>query len=200
MKAYNAVDGVRLFRPKDNFARATRSAERLCMPALDEELALEGLKLLLKADKGWIPHRARHFALHSSHHGRYRCFPGRSCVGQLSFFIILSPVGAYYAEGLKPVKIYVEDEYVRAARGGIGFTKAAANYAASIYAGELAAKKGYSQVLWLDAVERKYIEEVGAMNIFFVIDGKLVTRRCAARSCPASPAIPSSSWRAQPGL
>ena len=91
------------------------------------------------------------------------------------FFIILSPVGAYYAAGLQPVKIYVEDEYVRAARGGIGFTKAAANYAASIYAGELAEKKGYSQVLWLDAVERKYIEEVGAMNMFFVIDGAIVT-------------------------
>ncbi len=154
MKAYNAVDGVRLFRPKDNFARATRSAERLCMPALDEELALEGLKLLLKADKGWIPTAPGTSLYIRPTMVATDVFLGVHASDSYLFFIILSPVGAYYAEGLKPVKIYVEDEYVRAARGGIGFTKAAANYAASIYAGELAAKKGYSQVLGRDAVER----------------------------------------------
>ena len=99
MKAYNAVDGVRLFRPKDNFARATRSAERLCMPALDEELALEGLKLLLKADKGWIPTAPGTSLYIRPHHGRYRCFPGRSCVGQLSFLHHSLPCRAYYARG-----------------------------------------------------------------------------------------------------
>lgn len=175
MKAYNAVDGVRLFRPRDNFARATRSAERLCMPALDEELALEGLKLLLKVEKDWIPTAPGTSLYIRPTMVATDVFLGVHASDSYLFFIILSPVGAYYAEGLKPVKIYVEDEYVRAARGGIGFTKAAANYAASIYAGELAAKKGYSQVLWLDAVERKYIEEVGAMNMFFVIDGTIVT-------------------------
>ncbi len=175
MKAYNAVDGVRLFRPRDNFARATRSAERLCMPALDEELALEGLKKLLAVEKDWIPTAPGTSLYIRPTMVATDVFLGVHASDTYLFFIILSPVGAYYAEGLKPVKIYVEDEYVRAARGGIGFTKAAANYAASIYAGELAAKKGYSQVLWLDAVERKYIEEVGAMNMFFVIDNTIVT-------------------------
>ncbi len=175
MKAYMGEKGVRLFRPMDNFARATRSAERLSMPALDEELAMAGLKRLLEADKDWIPTAPGTSLYIRPTMVATDVFLGVHASDSYLFFIILSPVGAYYAEGLKPVKIYVEDEYVRAARGGIGFTKAAANYAASIYAGELAAKKGYSQVLWLDAVERKYIEEVGAMNMFFVIDGAIVT-------------------------
>ena len=175
MKAYNAVDGVRLFRPCDNFARATRSAERLCMAPLDEELALEGLKKLLEVEKDWIPTAPGTSLYIRPTMVATDVFLGVHASDTYLFFIILSPVGAYYAEGLKPVKIYVEDEYVRAAVGGIGFTKAAANYAASIYAGELASKKGYSQVLWLDAKDRKYVEEVGAMNMFFVIDGKIVT-------------------------
>ncbi len=175
MKAYNAVDGVRLFRPKDNFARATRSAERLCMPALDEELALEGLKKLLAVEKDWIPTAPGTSLYIRPCMIATDVFLGVHASDTYLFFIILSPVGAYYAEGLKPIKIYVEDECVRAVRGGIGFTKAAANYAASIFAGEHAAQKGYSQVLWLDGVERKYIEEVGAMNMVFVIDGKIVT-------------------------
>ncbi len=175
MKAYNAVDGVRLYRPCDNFARASRSAERLSMPALDEELALEGLKKLIEVEKDWIPTAPGTSLYIRPTMVATDVFLGVHASHTYLFFIILSPVGAYYAEGLKPVKIYVEDEYVRAARGGIGFTKAAANYAASIYAGEHAAQKGYSQVLWLDAVERKYIEEVGAMNMFFVIDNTIVT-------------------------
>ena len=184
MKAYNAVDGVRLFRPMDNFARATRSAERLAMPALDEDLAMEGLKLLLKVEKDWIPTAPGTSLYIRPTMVATDVFLGVHASDSYLFFIILSPVGAYYAAGLQPVKIYVEDEYVRAARGGIGFTKAAANYAASIYAGELAEKKGYSQVLWLDAVERKYIEEVGAMNMFFVIDGR-DRHPAAARLDPA---------------
>lgn len=175
-KCYRKADGsLQLFRPDANFARMTRSAERMGMPALDEELALAGLKKLLEIEKDWVPHSEgtslyirptmiatdAQLGVHAAHH--------------YTFYIILSPVGAYYAEGLKPVGIYVEDKYVRAVRGGVGFTKCAGNYAASILAGELAEKKGYSQVLWLDGVEQKYVEEVGAMNIMFAYGNKIVT-------------------------
>ena len=167
-KCYRRADGgLQLFRPDANFARMTRSAERLGMPALDEQTALEGLKKLLEIEKDWVPHQDgtslyirptmialdAQLGVHAAHH--YLCY------------IILSPVGSYYKEGLKPVSIYVEDAYVRAVRGGVGFTKCAGNYAASILAGEIAAKKGYSQVLWLDGVEQKYVEEVGSMNMMF---------------------------------
>ena len=176
MKCYRRADGgLQLFRPTANFARMTRSAERMGMPALDEETALKGLKKLLEIDGEWVPHSPDtslyirptmialdpHLGVHAAHH--------------YLFFIILSPVGAYYAEGLKPVSIYVEDAYVRAVRGGVGFTKCAGNYGASILAGEAAAQKGYSQVLWLDGVEQKYIEEVGSMNIMFAYGNKIVT-------------------------
>ena len=175
-KCYRRADGgLQLFRPTENFARMSRSAERLCMPKLDEELALAGLKKLLEIDGDWTPHQDgtslyirptmiatdAHLGVHASH--------------TYLFYIILSPVGAYYAEGLKPVGIYVEDEYVRAVRGGVGFTKCAGNYAASILAGEIAEKKGYAQVLWLDGVEQKYVEEVGSMNMMFAYGNKIVT-------------------------
>lgn len=177
MKAYRCGDGneVRLFRPRDNFARMSQGANRLCMPSLDEELALEGLKKLIEVEKDWIPHSAGTSLYIRPTMIATDAFLGVHASDTYLFFIILSPVGSYYKEGLKPVKIYVEDEYVRAARGGLGYTKAAANYAASMLAGLEAEKKGYSQVLWLDAVERKYIEEVGAMNMLFVIDNKVVT-------------------------
>lgn len=176
LKCYRRADGgLQLFRPERNLSRMTRSAERMGMPALDEGLAMEGLKKLLDVEKDWVPHTDgtslyirptmiamdESLGVHAAHH--------------YLFYIILSPVGAYYAEGLKPVSIYVEDAYVRAVRGGVGFTKCAGNYAASILAGEVAAQKGYSQVLWLDGVEQKYIEEVGAMNIMFVYGNKIVT-------------------------
>ncbi|MDR0897093.1 MAG: branched-chain amino acid aminotransferase [Oscillospiraceae bacterium] len=176
LKCYRGEgDALRLFRPRDNFVRLNESAARMSIPTIDPDLALEGLYALLRVEKDWVPHsdgaslyiRPTIIAtdvglgVHASHHYR--------------FFIILSPSGAYYAEGLAPVRIYVEDEMVRATRGGIGFTKAAANYAASLMAGEAAQQKGYAQVLWLDGVERAYIEEVGAMNIMFVLDGKIVT-------------------------
>lgn len=175
-KCYRRADGgLQLFRPADNLARMTRSAQRMCMPALDEETALEGLKQLVKVDADWVPHQDgtslyirptmiamdAQLGVHAAHH--------------YLFFIILSPVGSYYKEGLKPVSIYVEDEYVRAVRGGTGFTKCAGNYAGSILAGEVAAKKGYSQVLWLDGVEQKYVEEVGSMNMMFAYGDKIVT-------------------------
>ena len=176
MKAYNAVDGVRLFRPMDNFARATRSAERLAMPALDEDLAMEGLKLLLKVEKDWIPTAPgtslyiRPTMIATDNH------LGVSTSSTYLYYVILSPSGAYYASGLAPVGIYVEDSYVRAVRGGIGFAKTGGNYAASILAGMNAKHIGYAQVLWLDGVHQRYIEEVGAMNMMFVYeDRRIVT-------------------------
>jgi len=175
-KCYRRADGgLQLFRPEANFARMTRSAQRLGMPALDEQTALEGLKKLIAIEKDWVPHQDgtslyirptmialdAQLGVHAAHH--------------YLFYIILCPVGSYYKEGLKPVSIYVEDEYVRAVRGGVGFTKCAGNYAASILAGEMAAKKGFSQVLWLDGVEQRYVEEVGSMNMMFAYGNKIVT-------------------------
>lgn len=176
MKAYRDPDGgVRLFRPMNNVERLNNSCERLCIPKLPEDLTLEGIKTLVRLEERWVPSAEgtslyiRPFVIatdaslgvHASH--------------SYLFCVICCPVGAYYKEGLQPVKIYVEDEDVRAVRGGTGFTKCGGNYAASIRAGERAEEKGFSQVLWLDGVERKYIEEVGAMNVLFKIDGKVVT-------------------------
>lgn len=175
-KCYRRADGgLQLFRPMENFKRMSRSAERLCMPKLDEELAFSGLKKLLEIEGDWVPHqegtslyiRPTMIALDAQ--------LGVHAAHSYLFYIILSPVGAYYAEGLKPVGIYVEDEYVRAVRGGVGFTKCAGNYAASILAGEIAAQKGYAQVLWLDGVEQRYVEEVGSMNMMFAYGDRIVT-------------------------
>jgi len=176
LKAYRNIHGdIVTFRPLDNIARLNRSAERLCIPQVDEKLVWEALKKLLEIEKDWVPDGEgtslyiRPFIIATDPSLGVR--PSDT----YKFFIILSPVGAYYAEGFKPVKIYVTDKYVRAARGGLGYTKAAANYAASLYAAEEAKKKGYTQVLWLDACSHSYVEEVGTMNIFFKIDGVLVT-------------------------
>lgn len=176
LKAYRNIKGeVVTFRPMDNFSRLNRSAERLCIPQVDEELLWEGLKMLLEIERDWVPEAEgtalyiRPFIIATDPYLGVR--PSNT----YKLFIILSPVGAYYAEGFKPVKIYVTDKYVRAARGGLGYTKAAANYAASLYAAEEAKKKGYTQVLWLDACQHRYVEEVGTMNIFFKINGAVVT-------------------------
>ena len=177
-KCYRRADGgLQLFRPADNLARMSRSAERMGMPALDEESALEGLKQLVKVDADWVPSLDG-----TSLYIRPTMISTDVGLGvhaskKYLFYIILSPVGAYYKEGLKPVSIYIEDEYVRAVRGGVGFTKCAGNYAASILAGTVAEKKGYSQVLWLDGVEQKYVEEVGSMNMMFAYGNKIVTPR-----------------------
>ncbi|MGI6192378.1 MAG: branched-chain amino acid aminotransferase, partial [Christensenellales bacterium] len=176
MKAYKTEDGrTLLFRPRDNFERMNISAARLCMPTLDVEHALNSLVELVKLDEEWIPS-----APGTSLYIRPNMFGvdaklGVSAANNVLFNIILSPSGAYYAAGLAPTKIYVEPEYVRAVRGGIGFTKAGGNYAASMLAGHEAHKMGYDQVLWLDGVERKYVEEVGAMNMFFLFKDELVT-------------------------
>ncbi|MEG0615252.1 MAG: branched-chain amino acid aminotransferase [Oscillospiraceae bacterium] len=176
MKAYRTVNGdIQLFRPDENFKRLNSSNERLVIPELDEDFALHCLTELLKVEKDWVPHSdgaalyIRPFII--------ACDPflGVKPADTYKFIIILSPSGAYYASGLNPVSIYVETNYVRAVRGGMGFTKTAGNYAASLIAQDEAHKQNYSQVLWLDGVERKYIEEVGAMNIFFVIGDEVVT-------------------------
>ncbi len=176
MKAYKSDEGkILLFRPDKNIERANRSNDRLCIPRIDPEVFLEGIKALVKTDADWIPTKPgtslyiRPFVIATDP------FLGvRPSVTYL-FIIILSPVGAYYASGLDPVKIWIEDEYVRAVRGGIGEAKTGGNYVASMKSQVKAHDEGYSQVLWLDGVERKYIEEVGAMNIFFKINGTVMT-------------------------
>jgi branched-chain amino acid aminotransferase len=176
LKAYKTEDGrTLLFRPKDNFRRMNSSARRLCMPELDIELAYEGLLELLRVEDAWIPDKPGTSLYIRPTMIATDPYLGVKASDEYLFFIILSPVGPYYPEGFNPIKIYVENEYVRAVKGGMGFTKAAANYASSILAGEIAKKVGYTQVLWLDGVERRYIEEVGSMNICFQIGDELIT-------------------------
>ena len=176
LKAYRTVNNeIRLFRPMENVKRLNNSAERLCLPQLDEEGCLDIMKTLVELEKDWVPHNEgtslylRPFLFGNDPH------LGVHAVKEALFAIICSPVGAYYAEGINPVKIAIESEDVRAVRGGTGYAKCGGNYAASLRAGERAERNGYTQVLWLDGVERKYIEEVGAMNVMFKIDGKIVT-------------------------
>ena len=185
MKAYRRPDGgVQLFRPMDNVRRLNDSCERLCIPALPEDVALDAIKALVKVEEDWVPSEPgtslyiRPFIIatdaslgvHASH--------------SYLFCVICCPVGAYYKEGINPVRIYVENEDVRAVRGGTGYTKCGGNYAASIRAGERAEGQGYAQVLWLDGVERKYIEEVGSMNVMFKVDGKVITPKLTGSVLP----------------
>lgn len=174
MKAYNSKDGsISLFRPEENFKRLNISNDRLCIPEIDVDFCVEAVKQLVKIEKDWIPNEEgtslyiRPFII--------GCDPflGVHPSSKYKFVIILSPVGAYYQGGLEPIKIFVESNYVRAVRGGIGYAKTGGNYAASLKAQQDAT--GYSQVLWLDGIEREYIEEVGAMNVFFVIGDEIVT-------------------------
>ena len=185
LKAYRTADNkIQLFRPECNGQRMIDSSERMCIPPVPVEDFVQAVKALVEVEKDWVPHSEgtslyiRPFVIatdvgmgvHASHN--------------YIFSIICFPSGAYYAEGIDPVRIYVEDEYIRAAPGLTGFTKCGGNYAASILAGELAAQKGFAQVLWLDGVERKYVEEVGAMNIMFKIDGKIYTAACDGTVLP----------------
>jgi branched-chain amino acid aminotransferase len=176
LKAYRTQSGsIQLFRPQENFKRLNRSCRRLCMPELDEEFVLDALKQLLTMEKDWVPGAPETSLYIRPTLIAMDPYLGVRASHTYRFFIILSPVGAYYPEGFNPVKIQVTHEYVRAVRGGVGEAKTPGNYAASILAGEKAHKDGYSQVLWLDGVEQKYLEEVGSMNIFFVIDDEIVT-------------------------
>lgn len=183
LKAYRTPDGsIQLFRPDKNIERMNNTNDRLCIPRLDPNDVLDAIKALVATEEDWVPDvegtslYIRPFIIatdvqlgvHPSH--------------TYKLMIILSPVGAYYAEGIKPVKIFVENEYVRAVKGGTGFAKVGGNYACSLIGQKKAEEMGYSQVLWLDGIEHKYIDEVGAMNVFFVIDGKVVTPSLAEGS------------------
>ena len=176
LKAYRKADGsVQMFRPEENIARLNRSAERLCLPQIPEDLALEVLTKFVETEKDWTPSaEGTSLYLRPFLFGNDESL-GVHAVHNATYVIIASPVGSYYKEGINPVKIMIEDEDVRAVRGGTGYAKCGGNYAASNRAGERAEKQGYSQVLWLDGVERKYIEEVGAMNVMFKISGEIVT-------------------------
>jgi len=176
MKAYRGKDEqIFLFRPKDNFERMNSSAVRMCMPRLPVEKVFKGLKALLYLEREWIPSAPGATLYIRPTMVAMEPMLGLKPSGSYYFFIILSPVGAYYAEGFNPTKIYVSDKYARAVKGGVGEAKTAGNYAASLMASEEARKAGYTQVLWLDACEHKYIEEVGTSNIFFRINGELIT-------------------------
>jgi len=176
LKAYRTASGsIQLYRPTDNFARMNKSCRILCIPEFDEAFALEALKELLKLEADWVPSAPGTSLYIRPTIIAMDPFLGVRASHNYRYFVILSPVGAYYAEGFNPVKIWVTRDYVRAVRGGMGEAKTPGNYAASLKAGEDAHDKGYTQVLWLDGVEQRYIEEVGAMNIFFVIDDEIVT-------------------------
>jgi len=176
LKAFKTSDDeIQLFRPEQNFARFNQSAHRMCIPAFDEAFALKALKQLLKIDKRWVPSAPGTSLYIRPTIVAMDPFLGVRASYTYRFFIILCPVGAYYKEGFNPVKIWVTEKYVRAVPGGVGEVKTAGNYAASLYAGEEAHDNGYTQVLWLDGVERRYVEEVGSMNIFFVIDDEIIT-------------------------
>ena len=176
MKAYRWEDGsIHLFRPYENAKRMQNSNERLCMPAVPEDMFVEAIKELVSVDAEWVPHNPgtslyiRPFIFATDAH------LGVHASATYLFCIICSPSGSYYPNGMSPVDIYVESRDVRAVRGGTGYTKCGGNYAASLRAGQEAEKKGYVQVLWLDGVERKYVEEVGAMNVMFKVGGKVIT-------------------------
>lgn len=173
IKAYKNQDGEAfIFRPEDNFKRFNISAERMEMPKVPEEIFMEGMKQLVKVDEDWIPAEADH-----SLYIRPFMFSTNEVIGvkpadKYKFMIILSPTGPYYSA---PMRIYAEEKYVRAVPGGVGYTKNAGNYGASMHASAEAKRKGYDQVLWMDAFEHKYVEECGTMNVFFIIDGKAIT-------------------------
>ncbi len=176
LKAYRRKDGkVQMFRPIENIRRMNNSAERLCLPQIDEDLALEVYTKFVQTEQDWTPSApGTSLYLRPFMFGNDESL-GVHAVHNATFMIIASPVGSYYKEGINPVKIMIEDEDVRAVRGGTGYAKCGGNYAASNRAGERAEQQGYSQVLWLDGVERKYIEEVGAMNVMFKINGEVIT-------------------------
>jgi len=176
LKAYRTEsDEILLFRPEMNIKRTNTTNQRICIPQVNEEDVLQAIKAIVEVDKDWVPSLPgtslyiRPFIIATDP------FLGVRPANMYKLMIILSPVGAYYKEGMNPVKIWVETEYVRAVKGGVGFAKTGANYAASLKAQMKAKEKGYTQVLWLDGVERKYIEEVGTMNVFFKIDGEIIT-------------------------
>lgn len=176
LKAFrNKSGGVNLFRPEKNAARLNFSGSRLCIPEINANFQVEAMKELIKIDNKFIPtEKGQSLYLRPVIFGSAN-FLGVQASPEYKYIIMTSPVGSYYSGGLAPVKILVTNEYVRAVRGGLGNTKAAANYAASLYAGKKAKEAGFAQVLWLDGVNLEFVDEVGAMNIMFVIDNELIT-------------------------
>ena len=185
LKAYRTAEGkIQFFRPIENIRRMNDSGARLCIPAIPEDIYMEALKTLVELDKDWVPSAPdtslyirpfiiatdAHVGVHASH--------------TYLFSIIMCPVGSYYPEGVSPIKIMIENQDVRAVRGGTGSAKCGGNYAASLRASEKAAKSGFSQVLWLDGIHRKNIEEVGAMNVMFKISGKIITPELSGSVLP----------------
>lgn len=185
LKAYRGEKNeIYLFRPTENIKRMNVSAEKLCMAHIDEDVFFEALKKLVLLEKDWIPR-----GIGTSLYIRPTLIATEAALGvhpanEYLFFIVVGPVGAYYASGFAPTKIYVSEEYVRAAPGGTGNIKSAGNYAMSLYASRIASNMGYTQVLWLDARENKYVEEVGTSNIFFVIGDELITPPLAGTILP----------------
>lgn len=176
LKAYRSVDNkILLFRPHKNMERINITNERMCIPPIDVDFCIKALKTLIGIEQDWIPSAPgtslyiRPFIIATDPYLGVR--PSNT----YKFIIILSPVGAYYPQGIKPINIYVESEYTRAVRGGTGFAKTCGNYAASLKAQARAAKEGFVQVLWLDGIEKKHIEEVGSMNVFFKINNEIIT-------------------------
>ncbi len=176
LKAYRTPSGgVQLFRPTDNIRRMNRSCRRMCIPEVDEGLALNTLKQLISIENEWVPSNAGTSLYIRPTIVATDPFLGVRASHTYRYFIILSPVGAYYPEGFNPIKIFVTKDFVRAVRGGVGEAKTPGNYAASLLAGNVAHDQGFTQVMWLDGVEQKYVEEVGSMNIFFVMGDEIVT-------------------------
>lgn len=176
LKTYKAKNGrVQLFRPDRNAARINESNDRICIPQIDPELFVEAVKALVRVDVDWLPAKKNTSLYIRPYVFASEPFLGVRSAKQYLFVIILSPVGPYYKEGLAPTKIFVEDRYVRASMGGTGTVKIGGNYAASLKSQEEAHKIGYTQVLWLDGAERKYVEEIGTSNAFFVIGGEVIT-------------------------
>ena len=176
LKAYRWGDNsIALFRPEMNLARLNRSVERLSLPQVPEDIFLSGMFELVRLEQEWVPDAAGTSLYIRPALIATEAALGVRPAGACRFFIILSPVAAYYSAGFKPVRILVEDRFVRAVPGGTGEAKTGGNYASSLLAAQEASRRGFDQVLWLDGVERRFVEEVGAMNIFFVMDGRLVT-------------------------
>lgn len=175
LKAFHTERGINIFRPEKYHQRLNKSCQRLCIPQIDYDIFIKGLEELIKLDKKWVPKKKgyslyiRPFVFGTDN------FLGVKVSETYRFMIIASPVGAYYNKGINPVKLMTSDKYVRSVKGGLGEAKTPANYAASLLPMQEAKSKGFSQILWLDGIERKYIEESGAMNVFFVIDNELVT-------------------------
>jgi branched-chain amino acid aminotransferase len=185
LKAYRSPDGgIRMFRHRQNFERLLRSAKRLCMPEFSIDEAIDACKQLVLLERDWIPETEGCALYIRPNYIATDPFLGVRPSRNYLFNIIVGPVGAYYPEGFNPVNIFVSDTYVRAVRGGVGEAKTGGNYAASLLAQMEAKKKGFTQVLWLDGIERKYVEEVGTMNMFFVIDEEVITAPLAGSILP----------------